>query len=158
MAASENRRPRKWFFMTVAFVTGLVIGWLNPAEWLYWTIAEKMLPQIKQASLSKESPFESIVKEQWIAESENAFAVHDIEPQAPIHFLVIPKERITSLLETSPELMAEMMLLATETAAKQGIAEDGFRIVINTNPRGAQTVYHLHIHVIGGRQMRWPPG
>lgn len=158
MDAREEKRPRRWLVLAIVFVAGLVIGWLNPAGSVYWKLAEMKLPDIKAESLSSESPFESITDDRWIAESENAFAVHNIEPEAPVHFLVIPKERVTSVLEASSELISEMMSLARETAKKQGIAEDGFRIVINTNPRGAQTVYHMHIHVLGGRQMRWPPG
>ena len=72
--------------------------------------------------------------------------------------LVIPKQRVTSLLEAPPEVLSEMLVLARDAARTRGIAEDGFRVVINTNPRGAQSVYHLHMHVLGGRQMRWPPG
>lgn len=158
MEPHEKKRSRRWLILAIVFVAGLVIGWLNPAGEIYWKLAENELPRIKERSLASESPFESITEDKWIAESENAFAVHDIAPKAPVHFLVIPKKRIISILEASPELIAEMMQLAKETAKKQGIAEDGFRIVINTNPKGAQTVYHLHIHVLGGRQMRSPPG
>ena len=156
--SSNGKSARRWPLLALVLIVGIIIGWLNPAAGLYWKLAEKMIPKMKAESLSSESPFESIPKEKWIAESENAFAVHDIEPEAPIHFLVIPKERVMSILEASPELISEMLQLARETSAKQGIAEDGFRIVINTNPKGAQTVYHMHIHVLGGRQMRWPPG
>jgi histidine triad (HIT) family protein len=155
---SNEKSVRHWLVPAAVFIVGLIIGWLNPADWVYWKLAQIEIPKIKAESLGSESPFESIPKEKWIAESENAFAVDDIKPQAPIHFLVIPKERIVSVLEASPKLISEMMQLARETAKKRGIAEDGFRIVINTNPKGAQTVYHLHIHVLGGRQMRWPPG
>lgn len=156
--SSNGKGAMRWLVLAGVLIVGILIGWLNPAAELYWNLAEKKLPEIKVESLSSESPFESIPKNKWIAESENAFAVHNIEPEAPIHFLVIPKERVASVLEASPKLISEMMLLVRETAAKQGIAEDGFRIVINTNPKGAQTVYHMHIHVLGGRQMRWPPG
>jgi histidine triad (HIT) family protein len=156
--SSNGKGARRWLVLAAVLIAGIIIGWLNPAREFYWKLAENKIPEIKAESLSSESPFESIPKEEWIAESENAFAVHNIEPEAPIHFLVVPKERVVSILEASPELISEMMLLARETAAKQGIAADGFRIVINTNPKGAQTVYHMHIHVLGGRQMRWPPG
>ena len=158
MGTGEKKRSKRWLILVVVFIAGLVIGWLNPAGEIYWKLAEIELPNIKERSLANPSPFESITEDKWIAESENAFAVHDINPKAPVHFLVIPKERVTSILEASPELIGEMMQLAKETAKEQGVAEDGFRIVINTNPKGAQTVYHLHIHVLGDRQMRWPPG
>jgi histidine triad (HIT) family protein len=158
MTASKKKRSKRWLIVGLIFIAGLVIGRVNPAGSIYWKLAEMKLPEIKEESLSSESPFESITEDKWIAESENAFVVHNIEPEAPIHLLVIPKERVTSILEASPALISEMMQLARDAAKEQGIAEDGFRIVINTNPKGAQTVYHMHIHVLGGRQMRWPPG
>lgn len=77
-------------------------------------------------------------------------------PAAPVHLLVIPKERVTSLLEASPSLLGEMLELARDTARDRGIADSGFRVVINTNPQAGQTVYHLHMHVKGGRQLREP--
>lgn len=137
---------------------GFALGQLNPAGWLYWTIAERKLPQIKQQSLAAPSPFENIPSAAWIGESPHAFVIDADDPQAPIHFLVVPKQRVVSLLEAPSELLSEMLVLARDTARSRGIAEDGFRVVINTNPRGAQSVYHLHMHVLGGRQMRWPPG
>ena len=107
---------------------------------------------------AKPSPFEKILKEKWIAESENAFVVRDIHPQAPIHLLVIPKKRIPTLLQASEALLGEMLGLAKRAAEQEGISKQGFRIVINTHPYGGQSVYHLHMHVLGGRQMEWPPG
>jgi histidine triad (HIT) family protein len=104
------------------------------------------------------SPFESIPEEQWIAQSDNAYVIRDHKPQAPVHLLVIPKKRVPTLLQAPPELLGEMLDLARKVAAQEGIARDGFRIVINTHPRGSQSVYHFHMHVLGGRQMRWPPG
>jgi histidine triad (HIT) family protein len=103
-------------------------------------------------------PFTTIPRERWIAETENAFAVRDINPQAPAHFLVISKKRIPTLLQASPELMSELLALARRVAEEQGIAREGFRLVINTHPQGGQGIYHLHVHLLGGRQMRWPPG
>jgi histidine triad (HIT) family protein len=104
------------------------------------------------------SPFEKGARERWIAESENAFAVRDINPQSPVHLLVISKKRYPTMLQAPDALLAEMMGLARRVAEEQGIAREGFRLVINTHPQGGQGVYHLHIHVLGGRQMRWPPG
>ncbi|UCE88027.1 MAG: HIT domain-containing protein [Deltaproteobacteria bacterium] len=93
----------------------------------------------------------------WIAESEHAYVLEDLyAPSAPVHLLVVPKARYTSVLEPAPEVLGEMLDLARSAARQQGIAESGFRIVINTNPQGAQTVYHLHMHVKGGRQLREP--
>jgi histidine triad (HIT) family protein len=111
-----------------------------------------------QELYSKPSVFEPYHPERWIAQSDNTFAVADKYPQAPAHFLVIAKKRIPTLLQASPELMAEMLALARQVAEQQGLARDGFRIVINTHPQGGQSVYHLHMHVLGGRQMSWPPG
>ena len=144
--------------MIAVFVIGLAVGELDPIGAVYWRAAEWRLPVIKARSLAAPSPFESIPHEKWIAESPNAFAVDDIDPKAPVHFLVVPKRRVTTVLDATPELLGEMLGLARDTAKKRGIADEGFRVVINTNPLGAQSVYHLHMHVLGGRQMRWPPG
>jgi len=111
------------------------------------------------ALYAEPSAFEiDIPKSAHIAESENAFAVHDIRPVAPIHILVISKKRVPTVLQASPELIAEMIALATRVAKQEGLESDGFRLVINTHPLGGQSVYHLHVHVLGGRQMKWPPG
>jgi histidine triad (HIT) family protein len=107
---------------------------------------------------AKPSPFEHALRNRWIAESENAFAVRDINPQAPAHLLVISKKRYPTLLQAPEPLLGEMLALARRVAEEQGIAREGFRLVINTHPQGGQGVYHLHIHVLGGRQMHWPPG
>jgi histidine triad (HIT) family protein len=138
-----------WVLVILAFA----IGELNPIGAVYWKLAEAKLPQIKAESLSKPSPFESIPQSKWIGESEHAFAVNDINPVAPVHFLVIPKHRYINILETPPEVVSEMVQLGLKLARERGITESGFRIVINTNPQGGQTVYHLHMHFIGGRQM-----
>lgn len=106
----------------------------------------------------KPSVFESLPKTRWIAESKNAYVVHDGYPQAPKHMLVIPKEKVPTILQASPELIGEMIMLAKQVAKTEGLEKNGFRLVINTHPEGGQTVYHLHIHILGGRQMKWPPG
>lgn len=103
-------------------------------------------------------PFASISKERWLAESARAFAVHEKYPQAPSHVLVISKEPIETLLDAPTGLVAEMIELAKDVAKQEGIADEGFRIVINVNARGGQTVRHLHLHLLGGRKMTWPPG
>jgi acyl-CoA thioesterase-1 len=107
---------------------------------------------------SRPSPFENVSPERYVAESENAFAIRDKHPQAPVHLLVVPKKRVPTILQASPELIAEMFALAKRVAKLEGLENDGFRIVINTHPMGGQGVYHFHIHVLGGRQMEWPPG
>ena len=110
------------------------------------------------AFYAEPSPFESVAHDLWIAESENAYVIRDHKPQAPVHLLVIPKRRVPTLLQAPPELLGEMLNLARTAAEQEGIARSGFRIVINTHPEGGQSVYHLHMHVLGARQMKWPPG
>jgi histidine triad (HIT) family protein len=85
----------------------------------------------------------------------------DINPKAPVHLLVIPRKHIVSLnddLEGDRELLGHMMAVVGRMAREQGIDGTGFRTVINTNAEAGQTVFHLHIHILGGRTLRWPPG
>ena len=94
-----------------------------------------------------------------VADAEDALAFRDINAQAPSHFLVIPKHHIASLDKADdPVELGRLMLLAARVARDEGLAESGYRIVANTNRHGGQTVNHLHLHVLGGRQMKWPPG
>ena len=94
-----------------------------------------------------------------VAETEHCVAFRDINPQAPVHILVIPREHVASLSETTdPTVVGRLTLLAAELAAKEGIAARGYRAVINTNADAGQTVFHLHLHLLGGRHMKWPPG
>lgn len=126
---------------------------------LTWALAQAEVTDDQLAEhYAKPSPFEAAPREWWIAESENAFVIRDKFPQAPVHLLVIPKMRIPTMLQASPELLGEMFVLARRAAEQEGIARDGFRLVVNTHPAGGQGVYHMHIHVLGGRQMKWPPG
>jgi histidine triad (HIT) family protein len=93
-------------------------------------------------------------------EDERAIAFADIAPQAPTHFLVVPKEHVESLGHTARKdapLLGHLLAVVAELAAKRGL-EGGYRTVINSGDDGGQTVGHLHIHVLGGRQMHWPPG
>lgn len=99
---------------------------------------------------------------QAVYEDDMVIAFNDLEPQAPVHVLVIPKKHIASLLATTAE---DKKLLAHITceiipmlAKKLNIAENGFRTVVNTGKEGGQTVQHLHFHLLGGRSMQWPPG
>lgn len=94
-------------------------------------------------------------------EDELCIAFKDIAPKSPHHFLVVPRKEIRSLAEAQAEdipLLGHCLLQASRIAEKLGIAQTGYRTVINTNAHGGQSVYHLHIHVLGGRQMEWPPG
>lgn len=96
-----------------------------------------------------------------IYEDDVCMAFHDIQPQAPIHFLIVPRKEIRSLadLETGDEKILGHLLKTASTLAKQmKFDAEGFRTVINTNSNGGQSVYHLHVHVLAGRQMQWPPG
>ena len=88
-------------------------------------------------------------------------AFRDIQPQAPTHILVIPKEVVTGVQHAAPEhghLLGHLLLKAGQIAAEQGLAATGYRLVINAGEDGGQTVAHLHVHLLGGRPMQWPPG
>ena len=94
-----------------------------------------------------------------VAETAECVAFRDINPQAPTHVLVIPREHVASLAEaTDPALVGRLALLAAEIARQEGIAEGGYRTVINTGAAAGQTVFHIHLHLLGGRELRWPPG
>jgi histidine triad (HIT) family protein len=94
-----------------------------------------------------------------VAESDSCIAFRDIGPQAPTHVLVIPRKHVESLNEVDDaSVVAEMAALAKRVARDEGIAESGYRVVINTRELGGQSVMHLHLHLLGGRPMQWPPG
>ena len=94
-----------------------------------------------------------------VAESEQCLAFRDINPHAPTHVLVLPKAHVESLNQCNdPTLAGALLAMARDVAKAEGIAESGYRVVMNTNADGGQTVFHLHLHVLGGRQMQWPPG
>ena len=92
---------------------------------------------------------------------DDLVAFHDVNPQAPVHVLVIPRRHIASLDETSEgdrTLLGSLVAAAVRAGRETGVAEDGFRVVVNTRRNGGQTVGHLHLHLLGGRRMHWPPG
>ncbi len=94
-------------------------------------------------------------------EDDEVLAFRDVSPQAPVHFLVIPKQPIPTVNDIQSdqaELIGKMVLAAQQVAREQGVAEDGYRLVMNCNEDGGQTVFHIHMHVLGGRAMSWPPG
>lgn len=94
-----------------------------------------------------------------VAETAECIAFRDINPQAPVHVLVIPREHVASLDGASePAMIGRMALLAARIARDEGVAESGYRTVFNTNADAGQTVFHLHLHLLGGRQLGWPPG
>ncbi|MCK7576111.1 MAG: histidine triad nucleotide-binding protein [Chromatiales bacterium] len=96
-----------------------------------------------------------------VYKDEHVVAFRDISPQAPTHLLVIPRKPIPTLDAAGPEdaeLLGKLLLVAAQVAREAGIAERGYRTVINCNAQAGQTVFHLHLHVLGGRPMQWPPG
>ncbi|GIX33709.1 MAG: histidine triad nucleotide-binding protein [Lysobacterales bacterium] len=96
-----------------------------------------------------------------VYEDEEILAFRDIHPQAPVHVLFIPKRAIPTLDEAAPEdalLLGKLMLAAAAYARREGLAERGYRIVINCRGDGGQSVYHLHLHLLAGRRLSWPPG
>ena len=95
-----------------------------------------------------------------VHEDEHTFAFEDLNPQAPTHVLIIPKKHLRGLKEAAAEdaeLIGRLHLTAAQIARQRGI-EDGYRTVLNVGPKSGQSVFHMHVHLIGGRDMRWPPG
>jgi histidine triad (HIT) family protein len=96
-----------------------------------------------------------------VYEDEKLMAFDDINPQAPHHILLIPKKHIPTINEAGPEdalVLGELLIQAKKLAASLNIDKSGYRLVFNVNKEGCQEVYHIHLHLIGGRQMNWPPG
>lgn len=96
-----------------------------------------------------------------VYEDDVCYAFNDISPQAPTHILIVPREHFDSLDkadENQKETLGHLLLTAAEIAREKGFAEDGYRVVINTNADGGQTVFHLHVHLLGGRPFIFPPG
>lgn len=96
-----------------------------------------------------------------IFEDKEVLAFHDTRPQAPIHVLIIPKKHVSRIAQVEADdaaLLGRLLLTARDLAQELGIAQTGFRLVINNGPNGGETVPHLHVHLLGGRPMAWPPG
>ena len=96
-----------------------------------------------------------------VHQDEHCLAFRDINPQAPVHVLVIPREHLESLDEAGRKdegLLGHLLRIAARVANEQGLAESGYRTVINTGAGAGQSVFHLHVHVLGGRALSWPPG
>lgn len=96
-----------------------------------------------------------------VYEDDQVIAFRDINPQAPKHLLIIPRKHIATLNDAEQEdqaLLGHIMLTAQKIAELEGDLEDGYRVVMNCNRNGGQSVYHIHLHYLGGRQMGWPPG
>lgn len=112
-----------------------------------------------------ETIFSKIIRKEIPAnivyEDDEILAFKDINPQAPYHILIIPKKEIPTINDLTDEdekLVGKMVLQAKNLAKDMGFADDGYRLVFNCNSQGGQEVYHIHLHLIGGRQMHWPPG
>jgi histidine triad (HIT) family protein len=91
----------------------------------------------------------------------DVIALRDRNPQAPTHFLIIPKQHIATIndvMHADQQLMGRLVMVAQSLAVAEGIAESGYRLLFNVNAAGGQTVYHIHLHLLGGRVMHWPPG
>jgi histidine triad (HIT) family protein len=111
------------------------------------------------------SIFTKIIKREIPAaivyEDDECIAFRDIDPKAPVHILLVPRKEIPSLdqvTENDKTLLGHLMVKASEIAKAEGISDSGYRVVVNTNNEGGQEVYHIHMHILGGRQMTWPPG
>lgn len=122
------------------------------------------IEKAQQAKPGGDTIFGKIVRKEipceFIYEDDQCVAFNDLSPQAPVHFLVIPKKPISRLSEAEDadeQLLGHLVLAAKKVAKQQGL-NDGYRLVINDGPMGGQSVYHIHIHVMSGRQMGWPPG
>ena len=104
---------------------------------------------------------EGKVKANIVYQDDHVVAFKDIKPQAPVHLLLIPRKHLAGVLDIEPEdhaLIGEIFQVASRLVREQGIADTGFRIVVNSGADAGQSVFHLHYHLIGGRLMTWPPG
>ena len=96
-----------------------------------------------------------------VYQDEDVLAFRDLNPQAPVHVLVIPRKHIATINDIQVEdtdVIGKLYLAAKQVAQQEGMAEDGYRCVMNCNQHGGQAVYHIHLHVLGKRQLHWPPG
>ncbi|HTJ20989.1 MAG TPA: histidine triad nucleotide-binding protein [Gemmatimonadaceae bacterium] len=94
-----------------------------------------------------------------VHKDDHLVAFRDINPQAPVHVVIVPREHVATLNDaTDVEMLGRLSLAASEIARREGIADSGYRTVVNTNRAAGQTVFHIHLHLLGGRSMAWPPG
>lgn len=94
-----------------------------------------------------------------VAETEGELAIRDIHPQAPTHIVAIPRRHVTSLADADDsEMLGDLMTFVADVARLEGLEDEGYRVVANTGKNGGQTVDHLHLHILGGRRLTWPPG
>lgn len=97
-------------------------------------------------------------KSEKVYEDDNIIAIKDISPVSPVHILIMPKKHMKNICEADNAIVADLMSKVPLIAKEAGVAEKGFRLVMNTGVDGGQTVDHLHVHLLGGREMLWPPG
>lgn len=105
--------------------------------------------------ITKEIPADIVYEDDFV------LAFNDISPQAPVHIIIIPKKEIPTINDITPddsELIMKLVLAVQKIAKEKGIDKSGYRLLMNCNEHGQQTVFHLHMHLLGGRQMNWPPG
>ncbi|XP_017859225.1 PREDICTED: histidine triad nucleotide-binding protein 1 [Drosophila arizonae] len=131
------------------------------------TTCARMASEVEKAqsaAASEDTIFGKILRKEipckFIYEDDKCVAFNDVAPQAPTHFLVIPRKPIAQLSTAEDgdgELLGHLLMVGRKVAKEQGL-EKGYRVVINNGQHGAQSVYHLHLHFLGGRQMQWPPG
>lgn len=98
---------------------------------------------------------------QLVYSDDQVVAFNDIDPKAPHHVLIVPKKHIATINDTTTDdenLLGHMIIVAKNIAKERGLSEDGYRLVLNCNQQGGQAVYHIHLHLLAGRQMHWPPG
>ena len=96
-----------------------------------------------------------------VYEGDRVFAIEDINPQAPVHILIIPKKHLSTLADVTKDdepLMGEIISMGTQLAGEKGLDETGYRLVVNCGAGAGQSVFHIHFHLLGGRPMNWPPG
>lgn len=129
-----------------------------------WRLNGVQFSRLRQSRMSK-TLFEKIADRQIPArivyEDDRVVAFHDIQPQSPVHVLIVPRRAIARIAEAGEEdreLLGHLLLKAAEVAKTLGLAESGYRLVINNGRDGGESVPHLHCHILGGRAMGWPPG
>ncbi len=93
-----------------------------------------------------------------VKRSDGAVAFRDLNPQAPVHILAIPVQHVASARDADPDMLGHLVAFATGVASDEGLDQNGYRLVLNTGPHAGQSVFHLHLHLLGGREMKWPPG
>ena len=130
-------------FVTIFLIFVTFYGGMNMGDCIFCKIIKGEIPSKK------------------VYEDKDIFAFEDVNPQAPVHVLIVPKKHIEKSLDATgqdKELIGSIFMAANKLAKEKGIAESGFRLVVNCNRDSGQEVFHIHFHLLGGRKMKWPPG